>query len=165
METTITFTFDTLSEAERFIKYSKSFFQDDGSTNVVIDSQDKPEMAKEFLEHLLGRKARRPVANGQKTIIKALIDLPPNQGLNYDEFVKRVKRKPQAMPGTLGAFSRRIAHTPHYPGDESGSPIETILQTSKGGESFYCLHPWVVEIINDLHEEGQIDWLRDGKSY
>ncbi|MCA9965279.1 MAG: hypothetical protein KC423_13575 [Anaerolineales bacterium] len=163
---TITFTFNTLDTAQAFLEHVDSFRnQEYKGHDISVSSDDAPLMGREFIEHLLGQKARRPVANGQKAIIKALIDVPIEEGLSYDDFVKSVGRTPQAMPGTLGAFSRRIANTSYYPAIDVSSPIEVIMQTSREGESFYSLHPWVINTINELFDEGQIEWLRDGESY
>ena len=119
-----------------------------------------------FAQNLVGKGTRLSVANGQKAVIKALIDVPWEQGLTRDEFLSRTGRSNRAMSGLLGAFGKRVAGTSGFEAVQDGQlPLNAILYTKKEGAWCYRLKPWFRKALNVLYEDGQLQWLHDDKSY
>jgi hypothetical protein len=140
-----------------------------GITAVIAEEGDNPMITRAqlaFAQRLLGDETRLKVANGQKALINALIDVPWEEGLDRDELLERMGRSNRELSGLLGALGKRVAGTYGFEEVQDGqSPINAILYSKKEGKWCYRLKPWFRHALELLHEDGQVQWLRDGKKW
>lgn len=131
-------------------KVVSRLFEDNIANGNVGAPEPTPTMDEEEAR-ILARKAayktmlnRRPIPEGQLDVYKAL-----SEGeLEYQEYLRRMKRTNYEVAGVHGALGKRINRTPAI--TEAGLPgnMEAVVTwRNEGGKYFLSLKPEFVEVL------------------